>query len=230
MAEPLTLQTVLQQHCLIPGGVLTEKHQWQAARSTYLFPVRALSRHFRGKMVSRLRQCASAGQLNHITRTDEIDDILNQFMKKDWVVYSKPCINHTETVVRYLARYSHKIAISDARIVGIENDQVRFRYRDDQSRVITLRTDELIRRFLLHVLPNGFMRIRHYGLLANRCRNASLEKIRRILAQPAKAEEEKSQTGRSRRLSLSPLPPGASDPHLRTAPGMADTRQGAGMT
>ncbi|MCU7840241.1 MAG: IS91 family transposase [Candidatus Thiodiazotropha sp. (ex Troendleina suluensis)] len=175
-------------HCLVPGGVLTERQQWQAARSTYLFPVRALTHHFRGKMVSRLRKCATAGKLNRITRADEIDNLLNQLMKKAWVVYSKPCINRTQTVIRYLARYSHKIAISDQRIIGIEADQVHFRYkdyRDDQSKTMKLHYGEFIRRFLMHVLPKGLMRIRHYGLLANRCRKDSLDRIRKILARPA---------------------------------------------
>lgn len=179
-------------HCLVPGGALTENQEWHAARSTYLFPVRALSRHFRGKMVSSLRECATAGKLSRITRADEIDDILDQLMKKEWVIYSKSCINRTQTMISYLARYSHKIAISDQRIIGMEDNQVHFHYkdyRDDQAKTMKLDHEEFIRRFLMHVLPNGFMRIRHYGLLANRCRKASLEMIRQILAQPAKAEE-----------------------------------------
>ena len=183
-------------HCLVPGGALTENQERHAAGSTYLFPVRALSRHFRGKMVSSLRQCATAGQLNRITRADEIDKMLDQLMKKDWVVYSKPCINRTETVIRYLARYSHKIAITDQRILGMADDQVCFRYkdyRDGQSKTMKLHYDEFIRRFLMHVLPHGFMRIRHYGLLANRCRKASLLLIRSILAQPAKTEEKQNE-------------------------------------
>lgn len=144
-------------------------------------------------MVSALRECATAGKLNRITRVDGIDKMLNQLMKKDWVVYSKPCINRTETVIRYLARYSHRIAISDQRIIGMEDDQVCFRYkdyRDDRLKVMKLHYDEFIRRFLMHVLPNGFMRIRHYGLLANRCRKESLRRIRSILAHPVKIEEE----------------------------------------
>ncbi|MEL0584374.1 MAG: IS91 family transposase [Candidatus Thiodiazotropha sp. (ex. Lucinoma kazani)] len=183
-----TLSQHVHLHCLVPGGVLTEHQQWQAARSTYLFPVLALTRHFRGKMVSRLRKCATAGKLNRITRVDEIDTLLNQLMKKEWAVYSKPCINRTQTVIRYLARYSHKIAISDQRIIGMKADQVQFRYkdyRDDQSKTMTLHYDEFIRRFLMHVLPKGLMRIRHYGLLANRCRKDSLDRIRKLLAQPA---------------------------------------------
>lgn len=179
-------------HCLVPGGALTEQEEWHAVRGSYLFPVRALSRHFRGKMVSCLRESATAGKLHRITRTDEINKMLDQLMAKEWVVYSKPCINHAESVIRYLARYSHKTAISDQRLIGMEGGQMHFRYkdyRDGQSKTMKLHYDEFIRRFLMHVLPNGFMRIRHYGLLANRCRKASLERIRKILACPVKTEE-----------------------------------------
>ena len=175
-------------HCLIPGGVLTEGNEWRAASSTWLFPVRALSRHFRGKMVSALRECANAGELNRVTHVGEIDTMLDGLMKKEWNVYSKPCLNHTENIIGYLARYSHRIAISDQRIIGIENDEVHFRYtdyRDNQSKIMKLERREFIRRFLMHILPKGLMRIRHYGLLANRCRKASLKAIRKILAQPA---------------------------------------------
>lgn len=183
-------------HCLVPGGVLTENQQWKAARSTYLFPVRALSRHFRGRLVSRLRASATTGKLSRITRADEIDNMLDQLMKKDWVVYSKPCINRTETIIRYLARYSHKIAISDQRLIGLENDRVAFQYkdyRDQQSKPLTLTAQEFIRRLLMHILPSGFMRIRHYGLLANRCRKRALAVIRQILCAPQKAKEQRSQ-------------------------------------
>ena len=177
-------------HCLIPGGVLTEGNEWRAASSTWLFPVRALSRHFRGKMVSALRECANAGELNRVTHVGEIDTMLDGLMKKEWNVYSKPCLNHTENIIGYLARYSHRIAISDQRIIGIENDEVHFRYtdyRDNQSKIMKLDRGEFIRRFLMHILPKGLMRIRHYGLLANRCRRKSLEIIRKILAQPPEA-------------------------------------------
>ncbi|WP_456371775.1 IS91 family transposase, partial [Thiolapillus sp.] len=179
-------------HCLVPGGALTEDETWHAARSTYLFPVRALSRHFRGKMVSRLRACAKAGKLGRITRADEIDNLLDQLMEKDWVIYSKPSLDRTQAVINYLARYSHKIAISDHRLIEIKGDQVHFRYkdyRDDRLKIMKLHHEEFIRRFLMHVLPKGFMRIRHYGFLANRCRQAALARIRKILEQPVEAEE-----------------------------------------
>ena len=178
-------------HCLIPGGALTINNEWHAAKSTYLFPVRALSRHFRGNMVSALRDAATCGKLNRVTRAGEVDKLLNQVMQKDWVVYSKPCINHTETIIKYLARYSHRIAISDQRIIGIGKNTVHIRYKDyrkKQYRTLTLSCLEFIRRFMLHVLPKGLMRLRHYGLLANRCRKASLETLRKILARPAEIE------------------------------------------
>ena len=181
-------------HCLIPGGVLTDDNAWHGASSTWLFPVRALSRHFRGKMVSALRECANAGELNRVTHVGEIDTMLDGLMKKEWNVYSKPCMSYTENIVGYLARYSHRIAISDQRIIGIENDAVHFRYtdyRDNQLKVMKLESREFIRRFLMHVLPKGLMRIRHYGLLANCCRRKSLEIIRKILAQPAEIAEKK---------------------------------------
>lgn len=128
-------------HCLIPGGVLTESDAWHGAKSSYLFPVRALSRHFRGGMVSALRESANTGKLNRITRADEIETMLDQLMQKAWNVYSKPCLNHIQSVVGYLARYSHRIAISDQRIIGIEKGNVHFRYtdyRDNKPKVMQL--------------------------------------------------------------------------------------------
>ncbi|MBN4063860.1 IS91 family transposase [Cardiobacterium sp. AH-315-I02] len=174
-------------HCLIPGGALGEDQQWHGAHSTYLFPVKALSRCFRGKMVSALRACVTQGKLHRITRVDEIDSVLNQLMQKNWVVYSKPCLNHTDRIIAYLARYTHRIAISNQRLIGMDKDQVTFsykNYRENKSGIMTLHCAEFIRRFLMHILPKGLMRIRHYGLLSNRCRKTSLTIIRKALAKP----------------------------------------------
>lgn len=116
-------------------------------------------------------------------------------MQTDWVVYSKSCVNRTDSIIGYLARYTHRIAISDQRIIALDKDRVHFRYkdyRDDQSKIMALRYDEFIRRFLMHVLPKGLMRVRHYGILANRCRKASLNIIRRILASPAQIKPAES--------------------------------------
>ena len=174
-------------HCLVPGGALGEDRQWHPAKSNYLFPVKALSRHYRGNLVSALRQCANRGELDRVTHQGEVDRILNTLMQKDWVVYSKHCLNRTDSIIGYLARYTHRIAISNHRLIGSDHDQIRFSYKDyktDQHRVMALHYDEFIRRFLLHVLPKGLMRIRHYGILANRCRKSSITIIRKILSTP----------------------------------------------
>jgi len=175
-------------HCLVPGGALTDNQQWHAAKSNYLFPVKALSRHYRGNLVSALRQAVDQGKLSRVTKADEVDQLLDDLMQKDWVVYSKHCLNRTDSIIGYLARYTHRIAISNQRIIDINQDQVRFHYkdyRDNQNKIMSLHYSEFIRRFLMHVLPKGLMRIRHYGILANRCRKQSLKIIRQCLATAA---------------------------------------------
>lgn len=173
-------------HCLVPGGALSDDGKWHEARSNYLFPVRALSRHFRGHMVSALRKVAHAGDLHRVTRPGDVDAQLNTLMATDWVVYSKDCLEHTQAVVRYLARYTRQIAISNARILAVDDQQVTLRYKDyrdhDRHKQLILDGEEFVRRFLLHVLPRGLMRVRHYGFLANRCRRQRLVQIRRALA------------------------------------------------
>lgn len=172
-------------HCLVPGGALDAGQQWHPAKSTYLFPVRALSRLFRGKLVSHLRKAASSGQLPCIQHPAEVGRVLDALMRKDWVVYAKPCLQRAETVVQYLSRYTRKIAISESRLTGISEETVSFRYqdyRDGQKKVMTLAGTEFLRRFLQHVLPHGFMRIRHYGWLANACRAKQLPLVREAVA------------------------------------------------
>lgn len=177
-------------HCLIPGGALSEDQtQWHRARSNYLFPVKALSRHFRGAMVSALRGAYQHGELH---RLEDFEAVLAQLMAHDWVVYSKAYLKKAETIVRYLGRYTHKIALSDSRISDITGDQVRFHYkdyRDNKNKCMQLDGEEFIRRFLLHVLPDGFMRIRHYGFLSNRSRRQKLDTIRDCLQHPVQTEK-----------------------------------------
>ena len=96
-------------HCLVPGGALTDDHHWHPAKSNYLFPVKALSRHYRGNLVCALRSAANDGQLNRVTRKGEVGKILNTLMQKDWVVYSKHCLNRTDSIIGYLARYTHRL-------------------------------------------------------------------------------------------------------------------------
>jgi hypothetical protein len=188
-------------HCLLPAGALDKDKHWKAAKSHYLFPVRALSKVFQGKMVSALRLAHSSGELSRITHPGEINQTLNDLMTKDWVVYSRHCLTKTHSVIDYLGRYSHRIALTNARLQGLHQGKVQLRYkdyRDNQRKVMALDPQELIRRFLLHVLPKGFMRIRHYGFLANCCREKRLSTIRKLLSKPeavADTEEKVKQPG-----------------------------------
>jgi len=179
----------------VPGGALTEQGTWKAARSTYLFPVRALSRYFRGHFVRSLRARYQRGELPRLQDPKALKRVLDVLMHKDWAVYGKPCIAYIETVVEYLARYSHRIALSDSRLLDLQGEQVQLRFKDyrdhDQHKIMSLSGEELIRRFLLHILPKRFMRIRHYGFLANRCREAKLGQIRQAIGQ---AEDQTKET------------------------------------
>jgi hypothetical protein len=175
-------------HCLIPGGALSEDGaNWHAARSTYLFPVKALSRCYRGVMVRLLRQAWKRQALSRIQQPGQVDEVLDRVMAKPWVVYARPTSHHTDSVLTYLSRYTYRIAISDHRLVGMDETSVSFRWkdyrRDGQKRVMRLAGEEFVRRWLLHVLPQGLMRIRHYGFLANCHRRRKLAQIRDCLAQ-----------------------------------------------
>lgn len=178
-------------HCLVPGGALGEDGTWKPAKSNYLFPVKALSRHFRGTMVRLLRESATAGELHRVTRPDEVSTTLDTLMSETWVVYTKACLSHTTTVVEYLARYSHRIAITNARVLALDDSGVTLRYKDyrdgDKHKLMHLDGEEFVRRLLLHFLPKGLMRIRHYGFLANRTREVKLGRIRQALANQSTA-------------------------------------------
>ena len=134
--------------------------------------------------------------------------VLKALMASEWVVYSKPCLARTETVIDYLGRYSHRIALSDGRLLGFDGESVRLAYKDyrdgDRQKVMALSAEELLRRFLLHVLPKGFMRVRHFGFLANRCRVRRLSEIRDALAAPP--PEPATEAGVPRPLQRVPLP------------------------
>jgi hypothetical protein len=174
-------------HCLVPGGAFdSETHEWHEAKSTYLFPVKALSRHVRGMLVSSLRQAYKQGKLPQINSAREVSRVLNSLMQKPWVVFSKPTCNHTDTVLAYLAQYTYRIAMSDRRLIAVDERHVSFKYKDyadhQRPKVMTLPGQEFVRRFLLHILPLGFMRIRHCGFLANCQRRKKLALIRLALA------------------------------------------------
>jgi hypothetical protein len=179
-------------HCVIPAGVLSSDGQcWIHSRKNFLFPVKALSRVFRGKFIDYLKKAFAkdnlifVGQTASLATEEHFLQLINQLWKKDWVVYSKAPFNGPEKVLDYLGRYTHRVAIANHRIVKAGDGLVSFRYRDrtdnDRCKKITIAAQEFIRRFLLHVLPDSFMRIRHYGFLANRCKKQELVRCRELL-------------------------------------------------
>ena len=172
-------------HCLVAGGVPTATG-WIPARPRFLFAVRALSRVFRGKLLDMLNQAAIRGELS-ATDGHCLTQQLLRLRQKPWVVYAKKPFHSPATVVSYLARYTYRVAISNRRLIEVAQGQVSFRYRDRRAegceRVMTLSAEAFIGRFLLHVLPARFTRIRSYGFLANRCRKTNLARCRQLLEQ-----------------------------------------------
>lgn len=187
-----TLSDHFHLHCLIPAGALSmDKSRWIAARDNFLFSVRALSVVYGGKMLDLLQQAFNKDQLKFVGRCEGLSDRkpfkrwVEKLREKRWVVYAKKPFSDPERVLDYLGRYTHRVAISNNRIVAIEEGKVSFRYRDRKTenklRRMTLLAEEFIRRFLLHVLPDSFVRIRHYGILANRTKKEELGCCRRLM-------------------------------------------------
>lgn len=181
-------------HCIIPGGALGINGKWKSSKK-YLFPVKVLSKLFRGIYVSKLRFIYEQNKLKLpdtlLETTYDMDYLLDDLMKKEWVVYAKEPFAGPETLLNYLGRYTHKIAISNHRILSCDENSVSFKWRDyadeNKEKVMRLEPEEFIRRFLLHVLPKGFMRIRAFGFLANACKEKKITCIQKQLAyQPKK--------------------------------------------
>jgi hypothetical protein len=176
----------------VTGGALAaDDSQWIPSHPRYLFPVRALSPVFRAKYLSALERAFEKGLL---PRDDiDVEPLFATLRDKPWVVYAKRPFAGPEFVLQYLGRYTHRIAISNDRLLELRDGVVRFRWRDykdaSRNKVMTLPADEFLRRFLLHVLPSGFMRIRHFGLLANRHRKPKLERCRALLAAASPPEK-----------------------------------------
>jgi hypothetical protein len=186
-------------HAVVTGGGLScdkrgnaeERPRWVSCRRGFFLPVRVLSRVFRGKYLDGLRKLFAADQLNLSGRWQALTDpqafacFLTPLYRKDWVVYAKRPFGGPQQVLKYLARYTHRVAISNSRLVDVADGRVTFRYKDyadaNQSKSMTLSADEFLRRFVQHVLPKGFVKIRHYGLLANRRREECLALCRRLL-------------------------------------------------
>jgi len=175
-------------HCIVTGGGLDPaRNRWIAARPAFLVPVRILSRVFRGKLLEHFEH-ALAARLAGIGSSFG-RRLLQQAAAKDWVVYSKAPMAGPAQVLRYLGRYTHRIAIGNERLVALQDGRVTFRYRDrrrgNQQKLLTLDATDFVQRFLLHVLPPGFVRVRHFGLQANGCRTRLLARARQLLGSPA---------------------------------------------
>ena len=174
-------------HALVAGGALSESGEWIRPKKGFLFPVRALSTVFRGKFIAGLEGLRQQGHLPDFLDPSAWQHLKQDLYAHDWVVYAKQPLGGPAAVLEYLGRYTHRVAISNERIVGIANDQVAFRVRADaegRKRTLHLPGGEFIARFLLHVLPAGFKRIRHYGLLSPARKKVGLAAARSALAVP----------------------------------------------
>jgi len=183
-------------HCVVPaGGLAPDGSRWIGCRRKFFLPVEVLSQMFRGKFLALLRDAFAGGelqfhgQLTSLREPARFHALLDQVKDIKWVVYAKPPFGGPEYVLKYLARYTHRVAISNGRLLSLQNGQITFRWRDskdgNQTKTMTLDAVEFIRRFLLHILPSGFVKIRHFGFLSSRRRSAALAVCRARLQQPA---------------------------------------------
>jgi len=172
-------------HGIATGGGLTPEGQWRSCRPGFFLPVRVLSRVFREKFLARMREAFVAGKLAGFENAGAFEAWVSRLQAKDWVVYSKPPFGGPQQVLKYLARYTHRVAIGNSRLVSLEEGRVTFTYKDyadaAKTKAMTLDGVEFLRRWVQHVLPRGFVKIRHYGLLANRHRAEKLRVCRRLL-------------------------------------------------
>jgi hypothetical protein len=180
-------------HCVVPaGGLSSDGARWIHARPTFFLPVKVLRQVFRGKLVAGLREAFHQGRLQFpgavqpLATEAAFRAFLRSLYRQAWVVYAKPPFGSPAYVLHYLARYTHRVAISNHRLVAVTDDTVSFRWKDyrhgSQVRTLTLDAAEFLRRFLLHVLPKRFVRIRYFGVLAARCRTRALAQCRQALA------------------------------------------------
>jgi hypothetical protein len=172
-------------HCVVSGGGIDAYGKWKSSKKKFFIPVKVMSALFKGKYLSKLKKRFDKTKLYE---PSEFQQIINKCYEKDWVVYTKKPMSNPSTVIKYLARYTHRIAISNSRIVSNENGKVVFKYKDykDNAKVkeMTLTEDEFCRRYLMHVPPHKFMRIRHYGFLGNRNKNDRIILLRKLTKTP----------------------------------------------
>ena len=180
-------------HCVIPSGGLSPDHsRWVRPRYPFLLPVKVLSRVFRGKFCAGLKQLYRSkkmrctGPASTLADGKQFHQLLQRLHRHDWVVYAKPAFGGPAPVLRYLGRYTHRVAISNHRLLAFDGERVTFRWKDyaggGKQRKMTLVATEFLRRFFLHILPKGFVRIRHFGFLSNPCRTSLLPVCKQVLA------------------------------------------------
>ncbi len=189
-------------HCVVPsGGLSLDGTRWVSSREDFFIPVRILSRKFRGKFLYYLKKeyhtnhkLKLIGAAEELRNKSVFQAFIDRLYKKEWVVYCKPPFSSAEHVLEYLGRYTHRVAISNNRIVALENGYVVFKWRDyrdnNKQKFMTVTAEEFIRRFLMHVLPSKFVKIRHYGFLSNRNRVTKLKKCKKILKAKIKKTNE----------------------------------------
>jgi hypothetical protein len=205
-------------HCVVPaGGLADDGRTWRSCRPGFFLPVRVLSRLFRGKFVAELKEAFREGRLElhgRLARYRSLaafQRLLNDACRTEWVVYAKPPFDGPEHVLAYLARYTHRVAISNHRLLGVDDEAVTFRFKDYRSRrarSLTLPLQEFARRFLLHVLPKRFVRIRYYGFLAHGSRTRLLASCRAALGQPQVAADPLAEHAEDGEIFLALLPNG----------------------
>jgi hypothetical protein len=178
-------------HCVVPGGGLIDGTQWKSCKKGFIFPVKAMAALFKGKMLDYFKTAVAKSDIECFGTLEPFKDqktfkiLIDTLYQTDWVVYAKPPFAGPQAVLKYLGRYTHRVAIGNSRIVALSDKTVSFTWKDyadgNRQKTMTLSIVEFIRRFLLHVIPKGFVRIRHYGFLSNRGRKEKLERCMKIL-------------------------------------------------
>ena len=193
-------------HCVVPaGGLSPDNSRWiacrrsRSTRNIFFLPVKALSRLFRGKLIAYLKQAFAkeklrfCGELRSLSDPVEFNRLLSEAVRQQWVVNAKRPFGGPQQVLKYLARYTHRVAISNQRLIDMQDGQVRFHWKDyadgGAQKIMTLDGTEFLRRFLMHTLPSGFMRIRYYGFLGNRIRREKLSLCHSLLGQNAAVDD-----------------------------------------
>ena len=194
-----SLQLHIHLHCIVTGGALSDdRSELRRCKNGFLFSTRAMAEVLGGKYLSSLAKAFAADEIvwpdqqSGLSPSEEFARLTRRLRKHRWVVYAKRPFAGPEEVISYIGRYTHRVAISNNRIVEIKDGQVSFRYKDYREggkwKVMTLEGEEFIRRFLLHILPEDFVRIRHYGLLANGKKKANLERCRELTREMERKE------------------------------------------